>query len=175
MQPISQDILIRFDDILKQRNVPLSCRSDYRKWLRYFLDFRSKYPLPDSKADQVRLFAEKLRSKNQTTDHQEQAADAVSLFFALQQMKKTIVSSSEAPPYDTEWVHEHNKPVHAFASRNEHDMICEPPDSSAPPAPPRRGGKQYDEWRCLRKTESPEWDKVIVKLADEIKIRHYSH
>lgn len=64
MQPVPKDILDRFDVLLKQRNVPAASRSDYRKWLRYFLDVQSKYPLPDSRADQVRLFAEKLRSKN---------------------------------------------------------------------------------------------------------------
>ncbi len=39
MQPIPQKILARFKDILQQRNVPLYARSDYRKWLRYFLIF----------------------------------------------------------------------------------------------------------------------------------------
>lgn len=32
----------------------------------------------------------------------------------------------------------------------------------------------YNDWRCLKKTDSPEWDAVIGKLAAEIKIRHYS-
>ena len=87
MEPIPKDLLIQFDDILKQRNVPLSSHSDYRKWLRYFLDYRAKYSPPDAKSDQVRLFAEKLRSKNQTAKQLEEAADAVSLLFALQQRK----------------------------------------------------------------------------------------
>jgi site-specific recombinase XerD len=43
-----------------------------------------------------------------------------------------------------------------------------------PITPHRRGGKQYDEWRCLKKTESPAWDRVIEQLAAEIKLRHYS-
>ncbi len=87
MEPIPKDILIQFDEILKQRNVPLSSHSDYRKWLRYFLDYRAKYSPPEAKTDQVRLFAEKLRSKNQTAKQLEEAADAVSLLFALQQRK----------------------------------------------------------------------------------------
>ncbi len=28
----------------------------FRKWLMYYLDFRIKYPPPDSKSEQVRLF-----------------------------------------------------------------------------------------------------------------------
>jgi hypothetical protein len=93
MQPIPKDILARFDAILKQRNIPAETHTDYRKWLRYFLDFRAKYSPPDSRSDQVRLFAEKLRSKNQTMKQQEQAADAVSLFFALQRGNKSLSST----------------------------------------------------------------------------------
>jgi len=89
MQPIPKDVLIQFDDILKQRNVPLAFRADYRKWLRYFLDYCAKYHPPDTRSDQVRLFVEKLRSKNQAANEQEQAADAVSLFFASQPRKRT--------------------------------------------------------------------------------------
>jgi hypothetical protein len=85
MEPIPKDLLIQFDDILTQRNVPLASHADYRKWLRYFLDYRAKYSPPDAKSDQVRLFAEKLRSKHQTAKQLEEAADAVSLLFALQQ------------------------------------------------------------------------------------------
>ncbi len=53
---IPQDVLAQFDAALKQRNVPAAARADYRKWLWYFLDFRARYPLPGSKAEQVRLF-----------------------------------------------------------------------------------------------------------------------
>ncbi len=49
-----------------------------------------------------------------------------------------------------------------------------PSVSSGPFVPRLRGGNRYDEWRCLRKTESPAWDKVIAALAAEIKLRHLS-
>jgi len=35
-------------------------------------------------------------------------------------------------------------------------------------------GKRYNEWRCLEKSKSPDWDQAIEKLAAEIKVRHYS-
>jgi hypothetical protein len=47
MQPIPTDILSQFATILKQRNIPVDAHNDYRKWLRYFLDFRAKYSPPD--------------------------------------------------------------------------------------------------------------------------------
>ncbi len=42
--PVS--ILSRFDAILEKRAVAPRLRADYKKWLRYFLDFCSKYPVP---------------------------------------------------------------------------------------------------------------------------------
>lgn len=95
MLSIPPDILKQFDTDLEKNAVPLSIRADYRKWLRYYLDFRAKYQLPDSRSEQVRLFVEKLREKNQTSNQQEQAAHALSLFFASQRQEKHVSSSSD--------------------------------------------------------------------------------
>ncbi len=40
--------------------------------------------------------------------------------------------------------------------------------------PRQSSGSHYSEWRCLEKSGSPAWDKVIDNLAAEIKTRHYS-
>jgi len=154
---------------MKQRNIPADAHNDYRKWLRYFLDFRAKHSLPDSRSDQVRLFAEKLRSKNQTMKQQEQAAGAVSLFFALQREGKAISSTAKVTASGAS-AQQENTPV----TTNANNMVCEPPASSLVHPPRLRGGKHFDEWRCLKKTESPDWDKIIENLAAEIKVRHYS-
>ncbi len=197
MEPIPKDLLIQFDDILKQRNIPLSSHSDYRKWLRYFLDYREKYSPPDAKTDQVRLFAEKLRSKNQTAKQLEEAADAVSLLFALQQRKgkdpgkhgigKTAFSQTKPylnPPLERE---ETDKSSHGPVTGEKVDSSVllsgvraesvsgsSPSASLGPFAHRSKGGNRYDEWRCLRKTESPGWDRAIAALAAEIKLRHLS-
>ncbi|MBI5681837.1 MAG: phage integrase N-terminal SAM-like domain-containing protein, partial [Deltaproteobacteria bacterium] len=83
MQLIPADIWEPFSAVLNKRAVPVSCHADYRKWLRYYLDFRSKYPLPDSKSEHVRLFIQKLREKKQTPEQQKQAAHALSLYFEM--------------------------------------------------------------------------------------------
>jgi hypothetical protein len=64
--------------------VPASLHREYRKWLRYYLDFREKYPPPPARSEQVRLFVNKLKEKKQPQEFLEQAAHAVSLFFSLQ-------------------------------------------------------------------------------------------
>ena len=72
----------------------VSRHENYRKWLRYYLDFRGKYSIPDSKSEHVRLFIEKLRNKDQTPEQQKQAAHALSLFFESQLQK----IYNETPP-----------------------------------------------------------------------------
>jgi len=65
MQLIPDDILAQYENALKKRTIPVARYAEYRKWLRYYLDSRSKYPLPDSKSEQVRLLVGKLQKKNQ--------------------------------------------------------------------------------------------------------------
>lgn len=132
MQPIPKDVLTDFDKVMKQRRVPAFLQPDYRKWLRYFLDFRSRYPLPESRAEQVRSFAEKLRSKNQTAAQQKQAADSVSIFFSLKHSVGTSDSSSSARPCEMEHMHDRTQPASSTALRNERAMICEPPGAPCP-------------------------------------------
>lgn len=68
MKPIPPDIAERFSKMLKLRRVPVSLHGEYRKWLRYYLDFRVKYPPPPARSEHVRLFVEKLRKKNQPAE-----------------------------------------------------------------------------------------------------------
>ena len=84
MDPIPNDILKQFDAVLKQKAIAPSLHDDYRKWLMYYLDFRVKYPPPDIKSEQVRLFIEKMRSKGKSGKSLIHAAHALSLFFSLQ-------------------------------------------------------------------------------------------
>ena len=95
MQPIPEDILMQFNAVLTQKAVPSSLHDDYRKWLKYYLDFRVKYPPPDIKSEQVRLFIEKMRSKGKSGKRFNHAAHALSLFFSLQSRKKQAASHAE--------------------------------------------------------------------------------
>ena len=61
---IPKAVFIRYVAHLKSRGVPAALHADYQKWLRYFLDFCDKYPVPSGKSDRVRLFCEKLRRKS---------------------------------------------------------------------------------------------------------------
>lgn len=94
MLPIPNDISAQYQVVLDRRKVPVSLHADYRKWLRYYLDFRNKYPPPDSRSDHVRLFIGKLRDKKQSQEQQKQAAHALSLFFESQIREKSTLPLS---------------------------------------------------------------------------------
>jgi integron integrase len=176
VEPIPDDILKQFNEILEQKAVSSSLRDDYRKWLRYYLDFRIKYPPPDEKSEQVRLFIEKMRSKGKSGKSLYHAAHALSLFFSLQTRKKQAVVHAErvraalSLPVPV--------PVSTGIQQAKQASKDEGADKQAAPAAVKktfqRSGKRFNEWWSLEKTKSPEWDEVIDKLAAEIKTRHYS-
>jgi integron integrase len=167
MQPIPDDILKQFDAVLEEKAVAVSLRDGYRKWLRYYLDFRVKYPPPDSKSEQVRLFIEKMRSKGKEGKDLHHAALALSLFFSLQSRKKKASSH-------TDQVREALASVPVYKPMKSYPTRENVPSLPVSVVPANRGGRKYDEWWCLERTKSPEWDNVIDKLAEEIKTRHYS-
>ena len=199
MQPIPSDILTKFEAVLKKRSVPVSRHADYRKWLLYYLDFRGKYTLPDSKSEHVRLFIEKLQKKNQSPEQQKQAAHALSLYFEIlnAETKAATISTSSQYRATTEGLplqvsEAATTPATPFIKGESSNNLSraeaitpiysplsdmQQPHSvpkTEPAIPKKSAGSRYNEWRCLEKSKSPAWDKVIDTLAAEIKTRHYS-
>jgi len=178
MQTIPDDILKQYLAVLKKRVVPVFRHADYRKWLRYFLDFRSKYPLPESRSEQVRLFIRKLQEKKQSPEQQKQAAHALSLFFQSLDVTTKVFTTTPVTPF-VKGESSNN------ISKSEEATVVSPPGrldlkasfpqaSSRSFAPPASSQSHYNEWRCLKKSASPAWDKIIETLAAEIRTRHYS-
>ncbi len=179
MKGIPPEILARFDEILKTHNIPLFARNEYRKWIRYFLDFQAKYSPPEERSVQVRLFSEKLRSKGQPEVLVEQAASSVSLFFAAQRKQQTAPSSIRDGRVNNAVVRGNSEQTREqgsllSAATKDAVMMCEPPGSPTSTGSSERRQGRYDDWRCLRKSGYPAWDTIISLLVDEIKMRHYS-
>jgi integron integrase len=164
MLPIPEAILTPFDARMEEKAIPSSARPDYRKWLMYYLDFRVKYPPPDSRSEQVRLFIEKLRSKKQSQKQLNQAAHALSLFFSSQTRNKRAVAQADRV----------RETLSSAGSVQKRAVIPPARIERGTANKVSRGGKQYNEWRCLVRTKYPEWDAVIDRLDAEIKTRHYS-
>lgn len=183
MQAIPDDIQGRYLLVLEKRAVPVSRHADYKKWLRYFFDFREKYPLPDSRSDQVRMFIQKLRDKRQTTEQQKQAAHAISLYFELQPRMKSAPAMKKG-----EHSARGDQPIRLATlsaieanCKASSDTVCSEDTGSIKELPSyqeegdkKKWGARYNDWRCLKKSSSPDWDKLIDALAAEIRTRHYS-
>lgn len=174
MKPIPNDILAQFEVVLNKRAVPAVRHADYRKWLMYYLDFKSRYTLPDSRSEHVRLFIEKLQNKNQSPEQQKQAAHALSLFFESQQWKHHISTvelrenKNGFPP--TIRGNDGQKAQYATTSEGlpvrASNTIKVPSNPSVPPfVSPLSGKSRFNDWNCLKNTASTEWDKLINNLA----------
>lgn len=186
MQTIPADILEQYLAVLKKRAVPVFRHADYRKWLRYFLDFRSKYPLPEPGSEQVRLFIRKLQEKKQSPEQQKQAAHALSLFFESQpQMKPAPVKRENGKPEfaNIQPLHTPISVSHLKGDKVDSPVLNDKHGTAADPPVQSEGKSEgkgqtseshYNEWRCLKKSASPAWDKIIESLAAEIKMRRYS-
>ena len=179
MLPIPQNCLARFNQALRLSAVPVPFHVHYRKWLRYFLDFCSKYPPPEDKSAQVRFFHRK--AEVQKTNAATMYTGRTRGFPLFRIATAEIFSSSSA-------VEEKSPPpsrlaIPSLKARNSKGIVAKsigasavPTAAVAEPSPPfgSPAGKRYNEWRCLQKSTSPAWDQVIEKLSAEIKVRHYS-
>jgi len=83
MLQIPPKIRAQFDIMLIEKNIPKSAHTDYRKWLRYYLNFCFKYHHEKSKKESLSHFIKKLKDKNQTEQQQKQAFHAVSIFYGI--------------------------------------------------------------------------------------------
>jgi len=76
-----------FKERLLEKAIPRKTHWSYIKWLRYYLDFCEKYDFPDADKESLAPFLQKLKEKNQTKEQQQQAVDAVALYFELTEGK----------------------------------------------------------------------------------------
>jgi len=141
---------------------------EFKKWLRYYLDFCSKYRITGSDSERLQMFIDKLKRKNQTEAQQQRAANAVKLYFE--------VLAQIPPKAEHQGLAAAEMPEEADISGPAEESVTS--QSSALQngtvrVEPRRVS-QYVEAGYQVKTDSPEWDEVLAKLAAEIKIRHYS-
>lgn len=167
MFTIPHPVLARYTAVLNEHQIVGPRCAEYQKWLRYFLDYCHKYPVPGARSERIRLFCEKLREKKQSEQQRQQAAHAVSLYFMLQ--------TEENPAEDTACAEEQT--LHTALvpdSRPRNPLLGNAVEPTPLTTPFRQGSSHYCEAGYQEKTDSPEWDEVLEKLAAEIRVRHYS-
>jgi len=165
MIPVPYSVMNNYVGILGSREIPPAHVEYYKKWLRYFYDFSAKYLDTDDKPEKVKQFLEKLRNKNQIPAQCQHAAHAISLYFEMQSMERQPLRSAD----------ELNSKPHLIAEREAVPLVInEKFAQSAPFTSFKPRQSQYLVAGYQEKSSSPEWDELINKLADEIKVRHYS-
>jgi len=129
--------------------------ADYVKWLRFFLDFCEKYHVAGEEADRISRFLNKMLQKGQSEERLQQARQAVEGYF---EMIRSGVGGQQLIRHAPD------------IRKQSHD----PKSSGANLLAHGEAQSYYVVSRYQETSDSPEWDEVIGKLADEIKVRHYS-
>ncbi|NTW87608.1 MAG: integron integrase [Desulfobulbaceae bacterium] len=184
---IPNDLLLRYMSHLKVRGIEIARYAEYKKWLRYYLDFCDKYPVPEGLAERVRLFMGKLQSKKQSEAQRACAAHAISLYFEMQRVAcRPPITGAEGGarvrqlPARADGVQAQSqkpaggKPAGAVVKATVSEAI-----PAAEPSLPPSGGfaanrSHFSAAGYPVRTDSPEWDAVLAAVADEIRVRHYS-
>ncbi len=96
MLAIPTALRAQFEERLLGKAIPRKTHWFFMKWLRYYLDFCRKYNFPDAKRESVAPFLRKLQEKKQTSVQQQQAVDAVALYFDLIEGK---YPTAKLPPH----------------------------------------------------------------------------
>lgn len=73
---------------LRNRAIPMNQHGFLMKWLRYYLDFCEKYRMVDSEERTLGSFLDKLREKKQTKAQQQQATQAIMIYYQLLQPRE---------------------------------------------------------------------------------------
>jgi integron integrase len=143
------------------REIPFSQFADYKKWLRFFLDFCTKYPETNGAAERVQQFLVKLLEKNQSEQQRKQAAHAVELYCEMLGQEGNETRTIEL--------------VSKGETSVSQSMSTVVPGGQVPYClRERSGSSHYCDAGYQEKSDSPEWDAVISTMAGEIKVRHYS-
>lgn len=178
MITIPNEVFTKYIAYLTKTGVPVSSHAEYKKWLRYYLDFCDKYPIPESKSEQIRLFSAKLQEKKQSLPLRQRAANAVSLYFQMEKLEKQDQKNSGDSLYATD-KRDYDSVTQNAAAFESLAVQTQPeihPVAQNTPHYFRKIARSsnYNEAGYQEKSESPEWDEVLSKMAGEIKVRHYS-
>ena len=204
MLMIPNEMFTRYTTYLVKRRVGADRHAEYKKWLRYYLDFCDLSLSSDIDSRRVRLFMEKLEEKGQSKMQRQHAANAISLYFQMLREENSSLKVGNAGDGKLPYARDHlmldefegnprrsqaavyREGVSALDSGWPDDvsgastMIM--PVTDAPPAvtsqtqPPPIiiKSSHYSASGYTEKSDSPEWDVLIKTLAAEIKVRHYS-
>lgn len=154
MLPLSPELLQNYDAILVQRGGARQHWNDYKKWLRYYLDFCHKYQHDPNDKMSFLPFHKKLSAKNQSEAACRQAHQAVVLYHAVRRNIRSARSNHEV----------------SIAPAEDHRGNT----ATADPVAKRVDAQADIPDQCDVKLTGASWVRVFDKLNASIKVRHYS-
>ena len=83
MLVVAKDLQTQYEKALDSASISRGLRPQFRKWLRFYLDFCSKYGHSPGLKSSLPLFMAKLASKNQPEAKRSEASVAVTLYFKM--------------------------------------------------------------------------------------------
>ena len=199
---IEEALKNRYSACLVQNSVPKNLYGAYLKWLRYYADFCSKYGFEKEEATSLKSFLVKLRDKGQSVLLQQQASAAIALYYRGCCTARSVVglqtaeSKKEYAAINAPHVCREKSAVGKHFEGLQRDTAQSGNPTSfagnagkaAPniPIPAEELLSQKPEERAetddSRQTKPHghiagkgcSWQKVYCRLADEIRLRHYS-
>jgi len=88
-----------FETQLGQRKIPDQQRRDFHKWLRFYMDFCTKYAFEPKLTASFAPFDEKLQSKGQSETQWQQACRAIAIYYRMVgEVKSPSTPNSDSLP-----------------------------------------------------------------------------
>jgi len=162
MIKIPKEFTTRYYKFIKDQGVEHQLQSSYLKWLRYYLDFCTKYSFKWSEKDSLPAFLIKLKSKNQKPIMLEHAKNAVHLLWKMENSGDTRRQQKESPEGKNHLSKTKDQIVQN--SLAEHGGVVG-----------RQKAKVLAEKeKDTQKHKGTDWRQVYSELESSIRMRHYS-
>ncbi|MDH3347509.1 MAG: integron integrase [Desulfobulbaceae bacterium] len=198
MITIDTDLERQFIIILGRGEVPKQSHGLYMKWLRYYLDFCAKYRFEAGSRDTLPHFIDKLREKRQSEAQQRQASHAITIYYDI---IYDGMSHNDSPPSrvvhpkrrkKTKSPRDINQPCDKTGRPKKSGKRLGTIDVKRTCVKKMDGRRKSDYYSNDDKRKRPvcrtadssstaqkyvsgaSWEAEYVKLANEIKVRHYS-
>jgi hypothetical protein len=142
------------------------------KWLRYYLDFCRKYDFAHERRESLPHFLSKLEEKRQTKEQQQQAAQAIEIYYELilstaynevVVSQETISSGKKTPSESSHPLKSSQKEAVSSGDLVPRGNVLDEP--SRPLLSSSRG---------IKIISGASWKAEYTRLAQEIQVRHYS-
>ncbi len=191
MLAIPSALQARFEAYLRSRMVPIKLHGEYKKWLRYYLDFCEKYGTPPTREESLPRFIRKLGEKKQTEEQRVQASKAITLYYGIVNHKVSVAKKPVPPTaHPSKALESTNEKPSSFREAPSGPVsyqkviptpfrgtnpVSRKPDPSSFQAPllsqpipvPRKTIE-------INRATGASWKAEYSRLTDEIQVRHYS-